>query len=603
MLGSVFEITVTARPGHTVDELQRALDAELEAFRRDGPQDAEVERARNSIETRMVRQLENLGGFGGVADRLNMYNHFLHDPGYLPRDAERHRAVTAASVKTFVQQQLRDNARAIVHAVPGEQDLGAPVATPPAVTAKPGEGAESINPEAAWRNAQPKPGPRPALSLPVPAAFRLPNGLQVIYLSRPGLPIVSAALVVRSGTEVNPADRPGLADFTAAMLTQGTATRSALQIADDAAQFGTTLSSTSSIDISQVTTSALTQNFPSALGLLADVVLHPAFPAEELERRRKSRTAALAEQRAEPATIARTASYAALYGEKHPYAHLELGTEAAIAATTRDDLERFWKRNYVANNAALIVAGDVTAATLRPLVARLFGGWAAGHPAIAPAAVPQPTAARIVIVDTGKAQQSQVRVATIGAARATRDYPRLQVLNEITGGLFSSRINLNLREEHGYTYGAFSNFVMRRMAGPFFVSSGIRTDVTAPAVTEILKELKKIRDTGVTEDELALGRDSITRSLPARFETSDGVVSAISDIYLYDLGLGYYSGLPAALSTVNTESVLGAARKYFVPAQMITVVVGDRSVIEPELRKLNLGAVEFRDAEGKLLKK
>ena len=603
MLGSVFEITVTARPGHTVEELQRALDAELDAFRRDGPQDAEVTRARNSLETRMVRQLENLGGFGGVADRLNMYNHFLRDPGYLAKDAERHRAVTTASVKSFAQQQLRNEARAVVHAIPGDQDLGTPVPTPPPVTAKPGEGAESINADAPWRAQQPKAGPRPALSLPVPDTFQLANGLQVYYLSRPGVPMVSASLVVRSGTEVNPPDRPGLADFTASMLTQGTATRSALQIADDAALLGTTVSSSSSIDISQVNTSALTHNFGDAMALLADVVLHPSFPQEELERRKKSRSAALAEQRAEPATVARTASYAALYGEKHPYAFLELGTEAAIAATTRDDLEKFWKRNYVANNAALIVAGDVTLATLKPLVEKTFGGWARGRPAVAPAAVPQPTPARIVIVDTGKSQQSQVRIATVGAARTSKDYARIQVLNQITGGLFSSRINLNLREEHGYTYGAFSNFVMRRMAGPFFVSSGIRTDVTAPAVTEIMKELKKLRDTGVTDDELNMGRDALARSLPANFETSASAVSAISEIYLYDLGARYYSQLPATLALVNGESVIGAARKYFVPAQMITVVVGDRATIEPELRKLNLGTIEFRDAEGKRLKK
>ena len=603
ILGSVFEIAVTARPGHSVEELQRALDGELDAFRRDGPEDAEVERARNSLETRMVRQLENLGGFGGVADRLNMYNHFLHDPGYLPKDAERHRAVTTASVKAFAQEQLRLDARAIVHAIPGEQDLGTPVPTPPAVTAKPGEGAESINPDAAWRAQQPNAGPRPALALPVPQAFRLANGLQVLYLPRPGLPIVSATLVVRSGTEVNPPDRPGLADFTAAMLTQGTTSRSAPQIADEAAQLGTTVSATSSIDISQITTGALTQNFPGALALLADVVLQPAFPQEDLERRRTSRAAALAEQRADPSTVARTVSYAALYGEKHPYSHLELGTDAAIGATTREDLERFWKRHYVANNSALIVAGDVTASALRPLVERLFGGWAAGHPAIPPAPVPQPTSARVVIVDTGRAQQSQVRISTIGAARATRDYPRIQVLNLITGGLFSSRINLNLREEHGYTYGAFSNFVLRRMPGPFFVSSGIRTDVTAPAVTEILKELRKLRDTGVTEDELTMGRDALARSLPSYFETSDRAVSAVSDIYLYDLSPRYYSDLPASLATVNSESVLGAARKYFVPARMITVVVGDRAAVEPELRKLNLGEIEFRDTDGKLLKK
>ena len=603
ILGSVFEVTVTARPGRTAEELERAIDAELEAFRRDGPQEAEVERARNSLETRMVRELESLGGFGGVADRLNRYNHFLKDPGYLPKDGARIRAVTTAAVKTFAQEQLRKDARAVVHAIPGEQDLGTPVPTPAPITAKPGEGAESLNADEPWRNQQPKAGPAPALSLPVPQTFRLANGLQVLYLPRPGLPIVSTALVVRSGTEVNPPDRPGLADFTAAMLTEGTANRSALQIADDAAQLGTTVTANSSIDISQVTTSALTQNFPTALALLADVTLHPSFPVEELERRKKSRLAAIAEQRANPANVARVVAYASLYGAKHPYAHLELGTEAAISATTREDLERFWKRNYVANNAALIVAGDITADTLRPLVERTFGKWAPGRPSVPPAAVPQPTAAKVVIVDTGKAQQSQVRVSTIGAPRATRDYPRLEVLNMITGGLFSSRINLNLREEHGYTYGAFSRFVMRRMPGPFFVSSGIRTDVTAPAVSEIMKELKKLRDTGVTEDELTLGRDAIARSLPAYFETSGSAVTAVSDIYLYDLGPRFYSDLPKSLSVVNTESVLGAARKYFVPARMIAVVVGDRAAVEPELRKLNLGAIEYRDAAGNVLKK
>jgi zinc protease len=603
ILGSVFELTLTARPGHTVDELERALDAELEAFRRDGPQDAEVERARNSIETRVVRQLENLGGFGGVADRLNMYNHYLHDPGYLPKDAERHRAVTAVSVRTFAQQQLRTEARAIVDAIAGEQDLGAPVPTPPAVVAKPGEGAESLNPDAAWRNQQPKAGPQRALSLPVPQTFRLANGLQVFLLPRPGLPIVSASLVIRSGTEVNPPDRPGLAGFTGAMLTEGTASRSALQVADDAAQLGAALSADSSIDLSRVTTSSLTQNFPSALALVADVALHPAFPPEELERQRKSRLAALAENRANPSSVVRTVEYAALYGPQHPYAHLELGTDASIAATTRDDVVGFWKRNYVANNAALIVAGDVSRATLRPIVERTFGGWSPGRPAVAPVAIAQPTSARVIIVDTGAAQQSQVRVATIGAPRSTRDYPRMQVLNQITGGLFSSRINMNLREEHGYTYGAFSDFVFRRMPGPFFVSSGIRTDVTAPAIGEILKELKKLHDSPVTEDELALGRDAIVRGLPALFETSDRAVASVSDIYLYDLGPAYYSEFQRSLATVNTESVFGAARKYFVPERMIVVVVGDRAKIEPEIRKLNVGPIEFRDADGSLVKK
>jgi zinc protease len=603
MLGSVFDIEVTARPGHIVDEMESAIDAELETFRRDGPDDMEVERARNTIETRMVRGLETLGGFGGVADRLNLYNHFLKDPGYLPKDAARYRAVTRDSVRRFAQAQLTRNARAVIHAIPGEQELGTPVPTPPPSTAKAGEGAESINADAPWRNQMPRPAAARPLQLPVPQTFRLPNGLTVLYTERPGLPIVSANLVIRSGSELNPADRPGLAGFTAAMLTNGTATRTALQIADEAAQLGTALSTASSMDASTVAISALKQNVAQAVGLMADVVLHPSFPQDEAERERKSRLASIADQRSNPAIVASNVTNAALFGPRHPYGFSELGTQASVEKISRDELNAFWRKNYVPNNAALIVAGNITGAELKPLVEASFGAWPRGTPAIPAETTPAGTSAKLIVVDVGAAQQSQVRTATIAAARSTPDYPRMQVLNEIVGGLFSSRINMNLREEHGYTYGAFSRFVYRRRPGPFFIGSGIRTDVTAPAVSEIMKELKRLSVDPITQDELALGRDSIVRSLPADFESSGSAAAALANIYVYDLGTRYYSELPQRISAVNSESVLGAARKYLAPAKMIVVIVGDRAKIEPELRKLDLGPIEFRDADGNVLQK
>ena len=602
MLGSVFSIEVTARPGQTLEDLEPAIDAEVAALRRDGPDEAEIERARNSIETRMVRGLENLGGFGGVADRLNMYNHFLKDPGYLPQDAARYRAVTRESVRQFAQDYLSPAARVVIRAVQGEQALDPPVPTPPAPKAQPGEGAESINEDAAWRSQMPKAASARPMQLPVPRSFTLPNGFTVLYTERPGLPIVSANLVVRSGSERNPVDRPGLAGFTAAMLTNGTATRSALQIADEAAQLGATLTAASTMDASTVTVSALSSNFGPALALAADVALHPSFPAEELERERKSRLAAIADQRANPAVVAANVSNAALFGPRHPYGYSELGTEASVKQVGRDELSAFWKKNYLPNNAALIVAGNITADELKSLAENAFGGWARGTLPRAPAATPSSTAAKLVIVDTGGAQQSQMRAVAIGAARSTPDFPRMEVLNEVVGGLFSSRINLNLREEHGYTYGAFSRFVYRRQPGYFVVGSGIRTDVTAPAIAEVMKELKRITTDSITEEELALGRDSIVRSLPADFETSGSTAGALSNIYIYDLGPQYYSDLPRRISLVNTESVLGAARKYMAPGRVIMVVVGDRKRIEPELRKLNLGPIEIRDANGKVLK-
>ena len=603
LLGSVFDIEVTARPGHTAEEIERAIEAELEAFRRDGPQEAEVERARNSIETQIVQGLESLGGFGGVADRLNSYNHFLHDPGYLASDLARYRAVTRDSAKQFAATFLRPTSRVVIHAVPGKQDLGEPVPTPPAVQSKPGEGAEAVNADAEWRNQSPKAAPARPFKLPVAQTYRLANGLTVYYTQRPNLPIVSARLVVRSGSEQNPIGKSGLAGFTAALLTEGTTTRTALQVADETAQLGTALSSASTMDAMSVSISSLTRSFPAALDLLADVALHPTFPQDETERQRASRLASLTDQRANPAVVATNVMNSALFGPRHPYGYSELGTAESIKAMTRDDVAAFWKRHFIANNVALVVAGDLPLDQLKPLVEKSFGAWKPGTLPARQTQLPAPTQAKLIVVDMPAAAQSQVRTAAVGAARSTPDFPRMQVLNEIVGGLFSSRINMNLREEHGYTYGAFSRFVYRRQPGPFFIGSGIRTDVTGPAVSEIMKELTKLVANGVTQAELELGRDSIVRSLPADFETSAQAAGALANIYLYDLGTQYYAQLPAAMQTVNTESVHGAARKYLAPARMILIVVGDRATIEPELRKLNLGAIEFRDADGNLLKK
>jgi zinc protease len=206
--------------------------------------------------------------------------------------------------------------------------------------------------------------------------------------------------------------------------------------------------------------------------------------------------------------------------------------------------------------------------------------------------------ARLVLVDKPGAPQTQLRVALLGAPRATPDYEALLVMNETLGGLFSSRINLNLREEHGYTYGARSQFTFRRSAGPFAVSTGVRTDVTAPAVSEIMKELARIRDSSVTPEELTLSKDSLVRSLPADFETGGRVTSSTANLFLYDLGLDYYSSLQSRISAIGVDQVAAVAKKYIVPSQAIVIAVGDRARIAPELEKLNLGPTEVWTADG-----
>jgi len=599
-LGSVFEIQVTARPGHTAEELETAIDAELARLRESGPEAAEVERARNGIETNIVEGLERFGGFGGVANRLNTYNHFLGDPGYLPKDVQRYRDVTPASVKAFASQQLASNARAVVHGVPGQPDFGAVVPTPAAVKVAPGTGAESVNADESWRKDPPKAGTARALQLPAPTSFQLANGLTVLVNERPGLPVVSASLVVRTGSATNPVDKPGLASFTAAMLDEGTASRTAPQIADQVAQLGASLNTSSNMDSTQISGASLRRNFPALLDLMADVTRRPAFPEEEVTRQRASRLGNLAQQRENPGAVANVAMFAALYGANHPYGYVDLGTEASNKAIARDDMQKFWSENFVPNNAALVVSGQVTMADLKPLVEKAFGDWQRGTPASPALGEPATTKSRLVIVDKPGAPQTQLRVASIGVPRSTPDYEALRVMNETLGGLFSSRINLNLREEHGYTYGADSQFVFRRSAGPFIVGSGVRTDATAPAVGEIFKEIRRMRESPMTPEELAMAKDSLVRSLPSDFQTSGNVTASTANIYIFDLGLDYFSRYPTRLSAVTVEQAKAAAEKYLVPDKMVVVAVGDRARILPTLQKLNLGATEMRNADGSI---
>ena len=600
ILGSIFQIEATARPGHTVEELEKAIDEELNAFRSSPVDASEIERARNTIETNIIGGLERLGGFGGVADRLNSYNHYLGTPDYLAKDIERYRAVNAASIQTFAKDQLTTNSRVVMHVVPGEPAALSQVPTPQApAAAQAGTGGESINVDEPWRNQEPRPGQARPLQLATPVSAKLANGLTLILSERHGLPIVAANVVLRTGSDANPLDKPGMANFVAAMLDEGTAKRNALQIADDVARLGASLGTSSSMDATTISSRSLTKNFPATLEILSDVVLNPSFPAEEIERQRASRLAGLVQQRDNPAQVAAQVTAAALYGPKHPYGYSEVGTEASVKVLSKADMEAFWKQNFVPNNAALVVAGDISMDQLKALAEKTMGSWQTGTPAQAALGAPTTTTAKVVVVDKPGSPQTQVRVAGIGAPRSSPDFRPMQVMNLALGGLFSSRINMNLREQHGYTYGASSQFSFRRAAGPFQVASGVRTDVTGPAVSEIFKEVRGMVETPVSEDELKKAKDSLSNSLPGAFESSANAVNNFSNVFIYDLGLDYYTSYAAQVNAVTAEQTLAAAKKYLLPNSMIVIAVGDKAKIEPQLKKLNLGAIETRDTEGR----
>ena len=602
MLGSEFQVQATARPGVKPEDLEKAINAELDAFRANGPTEEELKRARNVLESRIIEGLETLGGFGGVADRLNSYNHYLGTPDFLGADIARYENASVESLKAFAQNQLGTNQRAVVYGVPGKQDLGTEVPTPKAETKDTAKlGGEPVNPDTEWRKDPPKPGPSSPLHLPVPQEFKLSNGLTVLHSERPGLPVVAASLVLRSGSGANPADKPGLASFAARMLQQGTTTRNALQIADGAADIGASLGSHASMDSSSIGTQVLTRNFSEALDLLADVALHPTFPKEEIERVRKEREAALVQEKDDPFAVATRVMRNALYGPHNPYGYPDIGTSDSLKTISREDLVKFWQEHYFPNDAAIIVAGNIKLATLKPLLEKAFGAWKPGQAAAAAAEKPQSSDARLILVDRPGAPQTAVECYELGAARSTPDYPQLEVVNTELGGLFSSRINMNLREAHGYTYGAGSTFAYHRQPGPFLAYSAVRTDVTAPAVTEIFNELRRMRDTQMTPDEMKLSKDSITRSMPGRFERGGDAVGTFAELFIYDLPLDYFSKFPDAVDAVNPAQAQATAQKYIHPEKIAVVAVGDRSKIEDEMKKLNLGKVEIRDPEGKLV--
>ncbi len=603
-LGSVFEITATAKPGHTADEVEQAVWAEVERLGQTGPTADELAAAKTGIYSDIVESLENLGGVGGgsggcsgVADRLNFYNHHLKDPGYLNKDLERYAAVTAEGVKQIAATELAKNKRAVVLVNPGEKVIPAAPPTPAPVT----KVEVPMSTTEPWRTTQPKPGAVSTAALPNAKTFKLENGLTVYVVEQKALPVVAGQLVVRSGSASDPAGKPGLAGFTAAMLDEGTAKLDALQIAEQLEALGGSLGSSSGTDGSYVSWRSIKGTAPQVIALASQVVLEPSFPATDVERVRNDRLTSILQQKDSPFQTAFRVLYSCMYGPNHPYGHVALGNDDAVAAITRDELVNFWRASYGPQNAALVLAGDLTVAEAKTLAESAFGKWRGTG-----TETPRPPAGtsipeRVVIVDKSGAPQTAVAVAQVGMARNDPNYEKMNVMNQVLGGLFASRVNMNLREKHGYTYGAFSFQQDNRGAGPFVVGAAVRTDVTGPAIEEILKEVKGMQDAPVTAEELDLAKDSVSRSLPALFETSNSTVGTIGNLYLFELPPDYYAGLPSRIAGLSAAEVQGVAKGFLTPDQMKVIAIGDRAVIEPQIAKLNLGTITYRGTDAKPL--
>ena len=606
MVTSMASCDIIARPGVKLEDLEAAFDKEVESLRTSGPTQEELDRARNQTLSGLITGLQRLGGFGGVADMMDRYNQYLGDPGYLPKDVARYEALTPANIQQIGGKYFGKNQSVVVYCVPGKkvtedvprspEDTDANVTVVPPYTPE-FETAQN------WRKEAPQAGPEPTLHLPSPKTFALSNGVKVFLIEEHSLPVMSAGLVTLAGGEENPTDKAGLAAFTARMMTEGTSKRSSTQLANDVAQIGAGLGSSAGMDNATVSIGALSNNTDAAMELLSDVALHPAFQDKEVERIRSQRLVAILQESDQPVSAALRVGQKAVYGDQ-PYGFRPVGTTESVKAVKQADMAAFWAAHYTPKDAALILAGDMNEADAKKLAEKYFGGWNAG--AAAATAVPAPPAPptrKIVIVDKPGSPQTTLIAFGLGVPRNTPEYPAITEMNSILGGLFSSRINMNLREKNGFTYGAFSGFMFYRGGGPFYSGAQVRTDVTAPAAKELFTELNRIHTDAATPAELKLAKDNALRSLPGSFETVGNESSLMSELFVYGLPNDYFEKLPAAFEAVTPEAVAKAAQDFIHPDNLVVVAVGDRAKIQPDLEKLNLGPIELRDESGDLIKK
>ena len=578
-LGSIFEIQVTAREGHTLPELEAAVDAELQKLLETGVTQAELSEAQNNYEAQFVRALQLIGGFGGIADRLNMYNIMLGDPGKFQWDLNRYLQATPADLLHYAKEYIQLQSRVILHVVPfGNLAAG------------------SADDD---RRSEPKPAKEPSFDPPKIQKGKLSNGLEILLVEDHKLPLLHLDLVLKSGWAADPSDRPGAASLTAELLDEGTTTRTALQIAQETKACGAVLSTDSSFDNSTVQLNVLGKNLDRGLDLMSDIVLNPTFPTEELERQRQIYLGMIQQESKEPNITARKVFLRLLFGSEHPYGQpfTGTGTVASIQAIRRDDLLGYYRANYFPNNSAITIAGDITMEEAKSKLERAFGNWKRGE--VRHREVPAPPkigSTKIFLIDKPNAPQSVIYIGHLGIRRSDPDYATLTVLNRALGGKFTSRLNLNLREDKGYSYGVRSVFFETQGVGPFMTYAPVQSQSTKESIVEIIRELREIAETRpLTEEEIVDAKDNIIKGYPQMFQTYSGIADQLGELFTYDLPLDEWRRYLKEVESVNREMTTKAAKKHFHSNELLIVVSGDRRQIEPQIRELNLGDIQFFD--------
>lgn len=449
-----------------------------------------------------------------------------------------------------------------------------------------------------FRATAPQPGPPRPYRFPQVTRRTLANGLRVLIAENHNAPLVAARTLVRSGADHDDAQNAGLASLVADLLDEGAGSRNAIQLAEDIGLLGGSLGTGADWDATYASVDVLARNAEPCLSILSDVSLRATLPRDGFDRVRSERLTEILQQRDEPSAIAGKRFSALLYGEG-AYGNSVVGNAESVARITLDDVKRFYQQHFVPNNSSVIVAGDVSSSEGEAIVERTFGNWKRGAEPPRPTVTPRSIeSSRIYIIDRPQAVQSEIRIGHIGVPRSCGDYFPLSVMNALLGGVFNSRINLNLREKHGYTYGARSAFAFRRQAGPFVVAAPVRNEVTRESVQEVLAELRRIRTGDVETGELEDTKNYLMGVFPATVQSSSDIASRLVDMELYGLPEDYFDRYRENIAAVGREEIEQVAKKYIDPDRALIVIVGSVKAIREPLVGLGFPIHEL-DIEGK----
>ena len=584
-IASLFTIQATAKPGGDLAKIEKAVNEELQKVLTSPPAQDELDRVRTKVFANFIRGAERIGGFGGKSDILATNQVFGGSPDAYKQSLDRMAHATTADLQSVGKRWLSDGVYTL-------QIVPYPNAQP--------------SQTAVDRTQMPKPGEGPEPRFPETQRAKLSNGMEVIVAERHGVPVITMELLVDAGFSADQFAQPGTAALAMNMLDEGTKTKNSIEISKELAGLGATLGVGSNLDTSTVSLSTLKLTLDKSLNLFSDVVLNPAFPQSDFDRLQKLQIAGIQREKSQPVQMGLRVFPKLLYGAGHAYGnpYTGSGTEESVAKLTRADLVKFHETWFKPNNATLVVVGDTTLAEMQPKLEALFAGWKSGQvPAKNIATVAPKPKPLVYLVDKPGAIQSVILAGVLAPPKSNPDELAIESMNTVLGGAFISRLNMNLRENKHWSYGAGSFIPGARGQRIYLVYAPVQTDKTKESVTEVISELRAVlKDKLITADELAMAKSNLTQSLPGLWETNTSVADSIGEIVQFRLTPDYYSTYAGKVKALSVANLNAAAVQVVKPENLVWVIVGDREKIEKGIRELAIGDVQVIDADGNPVK-